>query len=88
MKTIKIDLPDQQADALQAKAAAQGLSLEDLLLQIVEQVAPPKSIAHLQKTDPEEWARQFHTWAENHDRTTLLLSDEAISRENIFPYIS
>ena len=34
---------------------------------------------------PEEWVRQFHAWAEGHDRTTPLLSDEAISRENIYP---
>ncbi len=34
---------------------------------------------------PEEWVRQFHAWAESHDRTMPLLSDEAISRENIYP---
>ena len=39
----------------------------------------------LQETDPEEWARRFHEWAESHDRTTPLLSDEAISRESIYP---
>lgn len=29
MMTLKIELPDEQAAALRAKAAAQGLSLED-----------------------------------------------------------
>jgi hypothetical protein len=29
MTTVKIALPDDQAEALKAKAAAQGLSLED-----------------------------------------------------------
>ena len=29
MTTVKIDIPDQQAEALSARAAAEGLSLED-----------------------------------------------------------
>lgn len=33
MTTIRIDLPDQQAAALSAQAAAQGLTLEDLIQQ-------------------------------------------------------
>jgi hypothetical protein len=33
----------------------------------------------------EEWVRQFDTWVASHDRTTPLLSDEAISRESIYP---
>jgi hypothetical protein len=33
----------------------------------------------------EGWARQFHAWAENHDRTTPLLSDDAVSRESLYP---
>jgi hypothetical protein len=34
---------------------------------------------------PEEWVRQFDTWVDSHDRTTPLLSDEAVSRESIYP---
>jgi len=34
---------------------------------------------------PEEWVRQFDAWVDSHDRTTRLLSDEAISRESIYP---
>jgi hypothetical protein len=49
------------------------------------QLAPSASIAHLQETNPKEWARRFHQWAEGHDRTTPLLSDQAISRESIYP---
>jgi len=47
--------------------------------------AQPASIAHLQKTNPKEWACRFHEGAESHDRTTPLLSDEALSRESIYP---
>ena len=85
MPTVTVDLPPEKEAALKAKAQAQGLTLEEWLLQIAEQHVPPASIAHLQKTDPAEWARRFHAWAESHDRTTPLLSDEAVSREGIYP---
>jgi hypothetical protein len=61
------------------------LRVEEWLLELAEQNAPAVSIAHLQKTDPGEWARQFHEWAESHDRSTSLLSDEAVGRESIYP---
>jgi argininosuccinate lyase len=63
------------------------LTIEQWLVQLAEQHVQQAtaSIAHLQKADPEEWARRFHAWAESHDRTTPLLSDEAISRETIYP---
>ena len=66
-------------------AEAQGLTVERWLERIAAQLAPSASIAHLQKTDPEEWARRFHQWAESHDRTTPLLSEQAIGRESIYP---
>jgi hypothetical protein len=37
MTTVKIDLSDDQAAALRAKAAAQGLSLEEWLRTLAEQ---------------------------------------------------
>lgn len=82
-----IEIPDEKAAALKAQAAAYGLTVERWLEKIAEQHADalPASIANLQKTDPKEWARLFHEWAESHDRTTPLLSDEAISREAIYP---
>jgi hypothetical protein len=84
---LTIELSDEKAEALKAQAAAHGLSVDQWVARIAEQFAlsQPTSIAHLQKTDPKEWARQFHAWAESHDRTTPLLSDEAISRESIYP---
>jgi hypothetical protein len=44
MTTVKIDLPDDQAAALSAKAAAQGLSLEEWFRVLAEQsgaASPP-----------------------------------------------
>jgi hypothetical protein len=88
---LTIELSDEKAAALKAQAEARGLTVERWVEQWVEQIAEqhveaqPVSIAHLQKTDPKEWARRFHEWAESHDRTKPPLSDEAISRESIYP---
>ena len=84
---LTIELSDEKAAALKAQAAALGLTVERWVERIAEQhaAAQPASIARLQKSDPKEWARQFHEWAESHNRTTPLLSDEAVSRESIYP---
>ena len=63
-----IELPDEQAAALKAKAAAQGLTLEDFFRKLAEEEAPAKAppspqeaaarILELQKRvkpDPEGW---------------------------------
>jgi antitoxin component of MazEF toxin-antitoxin module len=42
MTTVKIDLPDEQAAVLRAKAAAQGLTLERWIRKLADQEAPPK----------------------------------------------
>jgi hypothetical protein len=82
--TLTLELSPEREAALKAQAQARGMSVEEWLLQLADQLAPPASIAHLQKTNPQEWMRQFRAWAESHDRTTPLLSDEAVSRESIY----
>ena len=83
--TVTLELSPEREAALTTWAKARGMSLEQWLIELTEQAAPPTSIAHLQKADPKEWARQFHAWAASHDRTTPLLSDEAINRDSIYP---
>ena len=82
--TLTLELSPERGAALKAQAEACGMSVEKWFLHLAEQLAPAESIAHLQKSDPAEWARRFHEWAEGHDRTTPLLSDESISRESIY----
>ena len=82
--TLTIELSPEREAALQAQARALGLSIEEWLLYVAEQHVPSESIAHLQKTNPEEWARQFRAWADSHDPNTPVLSDEAMSRESIY----
>ncbi len=83
--TLTLELSPEREAALKARAQARGMSVEQWLLDLTELLVPSTSIAHLQKANPEEWARQFHQWAESHDRTTPLLTDEAISRESLYP---
>jgi hypothetical protein len=82
---VTIELRDEQAAAFKAHAEAQGLTVERWLEQIAEQHMQPVSITHLQKTNPKEWARQFDAWVDSHDPNTPVLSDEAMSRESIYP---
>jgi hypothetical protein len=77
-----IELSDEQAAALNARAAAQGLTLKAWLSELA-QSAGPRSLQD--ELSPEEWIRQFGAWVQSHDRTTPLLSDEAINRESIYP---
>ena len=83
--TITLNLPADQEAVFKAQAQARGLTLEQWMLEAAAQSAQPLSVANLQKTNPREWARQFHTWAESHDPTTLPLPDEAVSRDSIYP---
>jgi hypothetical protein len=84
--TLTIELPPEKEAAFKAEAETRGLTVEQWLLQIAEQhVRPAGSIAHLQRTNPEEWARQFDAWVRSHDPNTPVLSDEAMSRESIYP---
>jgi hypothetical protein len=82
---VTIQISEEQVAVLKVQAEALGLTVERWLEQIAAQVAPSTSIAHMQLTNPKEWASRFHEWAEGHDRTTPLLSDQAISRESIYP---
>ncbi len=82
---LTIELSDEKAAALKAQAEAKGLTVEGWLEQIAQQLVQPVSGAHLQKTNPKEWARQFDDWVDSHDPKTPVLSDEAMSRESIYP---
>ena len=52
--TVTLNLPPEKEAAFTALALARVLSLEQWMLDIADQYVQPASIAHLQKTDPEE----------------------------------
>jgi len=81
-----IELSDEAAAALRAQAVAAGLTLEAWIKKLAATEANGRSsIAHLQRSDPREWARQFRAWADGHDPALPILSDAAMTRESIYP---
>jgi hypothetical protein len=83
--TVTIELSPEKEAALVAQARARGLTVQQLLMEVTDQLVQPASIAHLQRTDPKEWARHFRAWAESHDPRTPVLPDEAMNRDSIYP---
>jgi hypothetical protein len=83
--TVTLNLPPEKEAVFKAEAQARGLSLEQWILEVADQHVQPESVAHLQKTNPEVWARRFRAWADSHDPKIPVLSDEAMSRESIYP---
>ncbi|MGA2742376.1 MAG: hypothetical protein ABSG65_33680 [Bryobacteraceae bacterium] len=86
--TVTLNLPPEKEAEFKAQAQSRGLSLEQWMLELADQSVQPVSIAHLQRTDPEEWARQFLAWTDSHRPDIPVLSDEAMSRESIYPDIT
>lgn len=86
--TLTLELPQELETALKAQALANGMTLEAWLQKIAAervQAKVPRPRSLQDELTPEEWVSQFDAWVDGHDRTTPLLSDEAISRESIYP---
>jgi hypothetical protein len=89
--TVMRNLPPEKEARLIAAAQAKGLSTDALVREALDRIladapAPAGTPRSLQdELTPEEWVQQLDAWVDSHDRTTPLLSDEAISRESIYP---
>ncbi len=60
------------------------MSVEAWLLELTDDTRPTDPRSLQDELTPQEWVRQFNAWVEGHDRSTPLLSDDAISRESIY----
>lgn len=83
--TLTLNEPPEKETAYRAQPQARGLSVEQWMLEVADQSVEPVSVAHLQKTNPQEWARHFDAWVDSHNPNTTVLSDAAMSRESIYP---
>ena len=79
--TVTLNLPPQVEQACLAEARARGLSLEELVQDVLVARQPSPAPIEL---PPDEWTRKFRAWAHSHPTDTPLLSDEAMSRESIY----
>jgi hypothetical protein len=77
--TVTLDLKPELEAGLMAQAQANGKTLEEYLVSMVEGVVlPPKKTL-----TPEQRAAAFEAWSAGH-RPTPPLSDYAVSREGIY----
>lgn len=82
--TLTLELSPEREAAFKAQAQARGISVEEWLLELTKQTRPVAARSLQDELTPEEWVRQFNAWVEGHSRATPPLSDDAISRENIY----
>jgi hypothetical protein len=80
--TVTLNLPPNVEEAFLAEARARGVSLDELVREVLLERQPPSAAAEL---SPEEWVREFKAWTRSHAEDNLPpLSDEAISRDFIY----
>ena len=79
--TVTLNLPPQVEQAYLAEAQARGLSLEDLVRDVLLARQPSPADNQL---SPDEWVREFEAWVKGHDGNTVVLPDEAMERESIY----
>jgi hypothetical protein len=64
-----------------ALAQANGVSVEDFLLHVVEEKT---GHSQGQRLSPEQWTAQFEEWADSFPEAAPI-PDEALSRDNLYP---
>ena len=80
--TVTLNLPQQVEQAYLAEAQARGLSLDEIVREVLMAAKPGSGVAEL---SPEEWIREYRTWSQSAAHADLpVLSDEAMSRESIY----
>jgi hypothetical protein len=77
--TIKLELRPEVETGLLAAAQAQGLSLETYLERVIHDHA-----MNSPAVAAKEWDQEFDAWVSSFPEAPLL-SDEAISRESMYP---
>lgn len=79
--TVTLNLPPQVEQAYLAEAQARGLSLDDLVRDVLLARQPSTAANQLL---PDEWAREFEAWVQSHVGNTVVLPDAAMERESIY----
>jgi len=79
---IVLNLPPQAEREFLAEARARGVSVDELLLDVL---LTRQSVSSMANLSPEEWVAEFRNWVGSHSADGLpLLSDDAISRDSIY----
>lgn len=78
----------QTIEALSRITSRSPGEVKPYLLKLLEHLAPNQTGAdpHGKELNYEEWLVEFHQWLDTHkDRGIPVLSDEAMSRESMYP---
>lgn len=78
---ITVDLPPDIEQAYLAEAQAKGLSLNELVRNLLLSLHPSPPAIEL---SPEEWTHEFSSWLASHADNTVVLTDAAMERESIY----
>ena len=76
--TVTLNLPPHVEEAYLAEAQAKGLSLDELVRNILLSLQPSPTATEI---STEEWVRQFPEWVASHAGNTIVLPDAAMERE-------
>jgi len=77
-----LEVEPEVASKIQARARERGVSVDVYLRELIDQKGTQSERSN--GLSPQERARLLRDWASGHSRNTPLLSDDAISRENIY----
>lgn len=80
--TVTIHLPPAMEEAFLAEAQAKGVSLDELVREVVLSARRPVSDA--MGLSSYEWTRRFEAWVASHADITTVLPDSAMERESIY----
>ena len=81
--TVPVPLSTEEEAALLAQAKAQGVSVDSLLRQAVLRIISAAPQGDPEQVSPQQWEKEFGEWLDSLPSLSAL-SDEAISRENIY----
>jgi predicted transcriptional regulator len=85
--TLTIDLEPEMEKRLRELARQHGLDEIEFVRRLIKQHLPAIEANEKSLWDtltPEEWVRETTEWAQGHDTSIPLLSDEAVSRESFY----
>ena len=77
---MMIEVEPEVASKIQARARERGVSVDVYLRELINEKAPEGS----NEISSRERMRMLQEWASGHSTNTPILSNEAVSRENIY----
>jgi hypothetical protein len=79
--TVTVNLPAEIEGALRAEAQAKGVTVDELVRDVLVAKRPQSPLPRLSN---EERLRLFRDWSASHGDITVVLPDEAMERDSIY----